>query len=110
MLDDYTWRTNARSCSTAEIHGYSFTMAQQGLGIKLLDLCPACDQQLAATSGGVRQGPGRDQAASPNRHGPKREKHMQICMRCLQGREAHGWILAGLEPAIFGSEDERLIH
>ena len=59
VLDDYTWRTNANSCSTAKIHGYSVTMAQQGLGIKLLDLCPACDQQLATTFGGVRQGPSR---------------------------------------------------
>ena len=57
VLDDYTWRKNTHSCSTAKIHGYSFTMAQQGLGIKLLDLCPACDQQLATTFGGVCQGP-----------------------------------------------------
>ena len=59
VLDDYTWRTNARSCSTAKIHGCSFTMAQQGLGTKWPDLCPACDQQLATTFGGVRQGPSR---------------------------------------------------
>ena len=59
MLDDYTWRTNTRSCPKAKIHGHSFTMAQQGLGIKLLDPGPACDQQLATTFGGVPQGPSR---------------------------------------------------
>ena len=59
VLDDYTWRKNTHSSSKANIHGHSVTMAQQGLGSKVLDPGPACDQQLATTFGGIRQGPSR---------------------------------------------------